>query len=509
MEKQLQDSHIEECSPNPEFLIKSISEQGYSLETALADLIDNSITAAADRIEIMLDVEKSPFTLFIADNGVGMSEKQLSSNMRFPSNSPEQMRQSDDLGRFGLGLKTASFSQTRRFTVLTRKKGENEYKGRTWDVDYLRQTKQWHIIKNSDNEIQQLVDHYRFLSQAYLNPFENFEPNTIVIWQGLYKFEKYLSKDKQKESLKKELSETTSDYLSLVFHRFLEDTDNPLKIRINNTQISPFNPFPSEISDVRIIPPRQAVFKDEHIRLEGFVLPVRSLDESKKQNSIWTTEHLSMLDLEGIYIYRSDRIILFGGWNGIIRKSPNLQLARLKVDVGNKIDHLLHLNVAKSQIKVPYEVKNGFFRYISELKEEAQREYFNRGIRKFSDKQDRKQVDLFVKSATNKGAVLELNHEFPLIKNVFDHLPVNQRSSLKVLIRLINTYINGLRKVHYEDSFTIGDNRGDSPEAIDLVTTVEELLKAGMSKAVICSDLLPSLGYRKESLPKQVLDRLT
>ena len=108
----------ESAEPNPEFLIKSIAEQGYSLETALADLMDNSISAGADCIEVMIRMDEEPFTLFLADNGLGMDEDELRQKMQFPSSSPEKDRQQIDLGRFGLGMKTASFSQTRRFSVI-------------------------------------------------------------------------------------------------------------------------------------------------------------------------------------------------------------------------------------------------------------------------------------------------------------------------------------------------------------------------------------------------------
>ena len=111
---------VEDATPNPEFLIKSIAEQGYSLETSLADLMDNSISAGATNIEVLVDFDSSPINLFLADNGDGMTEKELIKNLKFPSNSPDNIRVNSDLGRFGLGLKTASFSQTRKFTVLSK-----------------------------------------------------------------------------------------------------------------------------------------------------------------------------------------------------------------------------------------------------------------------------------------------------------------------------------------------------------------------------------------------------
>ena len=173
----------EEASPNPEYLIKSIAEQGYSLETSLADLMDNSISAEADKVEVLIDTESEPFKLFLADNGKGMSELELSKNMQFPSNSPDNSRLNSDLGRFGLGMKTASFSQTRKFTVLSKKKGEKKYHGRTWDVDFLK-TNGWKIIVNTDDDVARLMYQYNQLAKAFLKGFDEYEPNTIVIWEG-------------------------------------------------------------------------------------------------------------------------------------------------------------------------------------------------------------------------------------------------------------------------------------------------------------------------------------
>ena len=351
-------TEFEDATPNPEFLIKSIAEQGYSLETSLADLMDNSISAGANKIEVLTDTDSETFKMFLADNGKGMTEKELSENMKFPSNSPENDRNSNDLGRFGLGMKTASFSQTRKFTVLSRKINTTQYYGRTWDVNTLKNNG-WKIIVNNEIEIDNILNEYRVLSNEYGNPFEELNPNTIILWHGLFKFENYLSEKNKKTALIKEINEITSDYLSLVFHRFMEKKEDPLKIRINNTKVEPINPFP-EHSDIRQIEPKQAPFGDDVITIVGYVLPSRSIDESKNGISEWTTRYRGLMDMEGIYIYRANRLILFGTWNGLIKKSPRLQLGRLKVDIGNSVDHLFHLNVAKSQIQVPHELREAF-----------------------------------------------------------------------------------------------------------------------------------------------------
>jgi hypothetical protein len=492
----------EEASPNPEYLIKSIAEQGYSLETSLADLMDNSISAKADKIEILIDMESEPFRLFMADNGEGMTEKELRQNMQFPSNSPEDSRLNTDLGRFGLGMKTASFSQTRKFTVLSKKKGDKKYNGRTWDVDFLRDNG-WKIIVNSDEEVASLLYQYNQLSTEYLNGFEDYEPNTIVIWDGLYKFENYLKEKNRKNALKREITEVTSDYLALVFHRFMENDVNPLKIRINNTVVNPFNPFPEEEKDFRQIEPKQSAFRSDVIKIEGFVLPSRAIAESTKGLTKWTTRHRGLMDMEGLYIYRADRIILFGGWNGIVKKAPRLQLARLRVEVGNSVDHLLHLNVAKSQIVVPHELRNAFEDYIHELKIEAEREYYNKGIRKFSGNKSQNHNQLFERSYSNKGSVLEVNNNFPLLKNLQDSLNKKQNSTLNLLLRMINTRVNNIRHVHEEKEF-LGIEEKDGLSVDDLKINIIDLISNGSTKEMIKEGFMSNLGFNYSSLPETI-----
>lgn len=496
----------EDANPNPEYLIKSIAEQGYSLETSLADLMDNSISAEADKIEVLLKMDNEPFTLFLADNGNGMNESELKSNMQFPSNSPESKRKANDLGRFGLGMKTASFAQTRCFTVLSKKKGEARFSGRTWDVDYLKNNG-WRIIINTKEDIDNILEEYKALSKVHFNQFEKFEANTIVVWKGLYKFEEYIESGNRQIALKKQITEVTTDYLSLVFHRFMEKSIDPLKIRINNIIINPFNPFPTNQKDFRPIEYKQKDFSTDTIKLEGFVLPSRSIDESQKGLTNWTTKNRGLMDLEGIYIYRADRIILFGGWNGLIKKSPRLQLARLRVEVGNSVDHLLHLNVAKSQIVIPHDLIKAFERYIEELKIEAEREFYNRGIRKFSGDKKERTSQLFERKASSKGILLELNNEFPLLKSFMGELKKDQLSKLNLVIRMINTRINSIRQSHEAQSF-VGVEEKDGLSLEEIILCIKQLKDTGMTSEQIKIDILPNLGYIEASLPEKLMDLL-
>ncbi|MGK0234790.1 MAG: hypothetical protein ACI9EK_001319 [Psychroserpens sp.] len=488
----------EKAIPNPEYLIKSIAEQGYSFEAAIADLIDNSVSANADKIQIFTDAETNPYKLFIADNGDGMSLDILRKSMQFPSCSPEGSRVTNDLGRFGLGMKTASFSQTRKFTVISKIKGTNEYNAFTWDVDILK-SGEWKIIVNSQEDINLILKEFDELSKSLLNDFDEFETNTIIVWNGLYKFEQYLEEKNRKNALHREINEVATDHLQITFHRFMEKKDSPLKVRVNNKRLIPFNPFPTNQRNLRNIEYKSKKFGYDKIKIEGFVLPSSSIIDAKDVDNIWTTKYRSLLDMEGVYIYRADRLIVLGGWNGLIKKSPRLQLARLRVDIGNNSDHLLHLNVAKSTVIIPHELKSAFQDYIEELKFEAKKEFFNREIKRFPDKNTHN-IKLFERRASNKDVLLEINENYPLLSSILEEVSGSQSARLKIIIRMINTTINKLRNVHV-DTLYIED---ESSKVEDIIDNIKEFKKINISNQVIRTLLINELGYKYESLPESV-----
>ena len=487
---------IQTIEPNPEHLIKSIAEQGYTLETAVADLIDNSISAAATKIEIVVNWDSEPFELFIADNGNGMNLAHLIECMKIPSSSPEGKRKKSDLGRFGLGLKTASFSQTRLFSVLSREGEEGDFKSVTWDVEHLKTTGKWELIIDDANYLNENLNTYRKLSKSYLSSMEGFNANTIILWKGLYKYEQYLEKENSKRALKEDLSEIMKKHLELVFHRFMEDKDNPLKIRVNNRILTPFNPFPNE-RDVRLIEDKQKLFQGESITIQGHILPARSIDESLNKSQ------KNLMDLEGLYWYRGNRVILYGGWNGLVKKSSKYKLARLKIDVGNSIDHLIHLNVAKSKIKIPYDLQKPFKNYVVEVCQEAKRELYNRGLNKFKVKSSKKDLNIFSKIATNKGVILEFNQDHPILKNFYDSLSDAQKLKYSIIQRMISVKINKIRKAHEQEDFEYLE----SPLNLsvnEIIQNIEELRKLGFDKKQITVSFIQELGLNVNTLPLEI-----
>jgi hypothetical protein len=495
---------FEEANPNPEYLIKSIAEQGYSLETALADLVDNSISAKADKIEILTDISNPEhIDLYITDNGVGMTASELALNMKFPSSSVDMKRDKTDLGRFGLGLKTASFSQTRKFTVLSRK-NNNAYAGRTWDVAYLSESGQWRIIVNTDEQIDQILSNYRACTNNFGNKFPGFEPNTLIVWQGLYKFQNFIEFENRAKALIEQLDKTSREYLGIVFHRFIQRKENPLQIRINNWLVDFFDPFPIKSrQDLRSLGVFEKLYKNEVFKVEAFVLPSVAIKEEKKHGG-WVTPNRNLMDLEGLYIYRNQRIIYFGGWNGLIKQQANLKLARLRVDVGNINDDILQLNVAKSKISIPFELSRGFLEKVAQLRTEAKKEYFNYGIRDISKSKNEGNEALFNKVITSKkGAILELNPEYPGIKTFVEGLDAKQEKQFRVIMHLINVSSNRMLDKH-EDTQIVGVKEVDKIEIELILNYITQLKVAGFDKEKIKELAIIHMGFKDSDLPEEV-----
>jgi len=271
--------------------------------------------------------------------------------------------------------------------------------------------------------------------------------------------------------------------------------------------VKPYNPFPIGEDGFRAIEDKHRTFGNDSIKIEGFVLPSRSIDEVKNGLTQWTTPSKGLMDMEGIYIYRSDRIILFGGWNGLIKKSQRLQLARLRVEIGNNADHLLHLNIAKSQVIIPHDLRNAFEAYVNELKVEAEREFYNKSIHKFTGSRTEDNERLFKKVPTSRGMRLEVNKDFPLLQLLINDIPPSQKVNLSLFIRMINTILNKIRQTHENDDFA-SIKAEDCASPSELHSVINSLISNGMSPKFIKNNVIPDLGITPDTLPTDIQNLL-
>lgn len=196
---------ILDMPPFAPVLMESTRAMGYSLESAVADIIDNSIAANASNVDIQFSPYDAVPFISILDNGDGMTKEQINDAMRYGSQSSLNIRDSKDLGRFGLGLKTASLSQCRCLTVIT--KQGRRIEARRWDLDEIYEKGTWALLSLNSEEIHAIP---QFQTQL-----KSLKSGTLVLWE---KLDRMLNGAKATDKLMSKQMEYVREHLALVFH---------------------------------------------------------------------------------------------------------------------------------------------------------------------------------------------------------------------------------------------------------------------------------------------------
>jgi hypothetical protein len=295
--------------PRPDALIESLRSVGYSLPTALADIVDNSIAASAKTIWITFHWSGQHSAITVLDDGHGMSQTKLFEAMRPGTLSPLETRSPKDLGRFGLGLKTASFSQCRSLTVASREQGGPMAVWR-WDLDYVERHREWRLLRGMSREAEQLR-----------GDIESLPHGTLVIWQKLDRLvdDRPASDDTAHRNFLNLITDA-KEHLSMTFHRILSgearQSSGPLRIFVNGStaehRLKPWDPFLKNYPATQRSPVEVIGEGNTEVRVQGFVLPHRDrLTEDEGRRAAgpagWNAQ-------QGFYIYRNDRILVPGDW---------------------------------------------------------------------------------------------------------------------------------------------------------------------------------------------------
>jgi len=391
--------------------IESLRDIGYSFEVAVADLIDNSITAKATEIKIYT-VLKPQLIFCLLDNGEGMTEKQLIEAMRLASKNPRDKRGKNDLGRFGLGLKTASFSQCKKLTVITKK--NSAVSVRTWDLEYISKKNKWYLITPADFSNIPMADD--LLKQ---------KSGTLVCWENIDRIDK-TDFTASIEVLRK--------HLSLVFHRYLEGADRfkSLKIIVNENPLIPFNPFNTNHPATQQIAAEKIKIYGSTYTVQPFILPHHS-KLSPQEYELYATED-GYIKSQGFYLYRENRILIYGTWWGLHKFLDAHKLVRIKIDILNDMDTQWGIDIKKSIARPPDAIRKDLKRIIAQITEKGSRPYSGRG-RKIEDKTVTHFWEIV---AHNDDFHFAVNMEHPLFKDLKDNL------SAKAFSKLI-FYLKGLQ----------------------------------------------------------------
>lgn len=410
------------AAPKASMLIESMRDIGYSLETALADVIDNSITAKASTIRILAESEGDDFRIGIMDDGCGMSESELRDAMRPGSRSPLEGRGLADLGRFGLGLKTASFSQCRRLTVVTRKDGRTS--AAIWDLD---------LVAEKDDWIVQVPDDPGLIPWAE----QVGSSGTLVLWENLDRVVDQDGPDKRMGQFVRRLDEARA-HLELVFHRFLSGEPGLKKIRIllNERPLEPFDPFNSRHPATIVQPASPEVIRvgDHEVSIQTFTLPHHKMVTAAEWERY--AGRGGYLRSQGFYVYREKRLIIHGTWFGLARQTELTKLARVRIDTPNGLDAEWKVDVKKSSAQPPHQVRDRLRNIIETIGATSKRVYTRRGQTLVSNARlpsvwDRQQ---------NKGEIsYRVNPDHPVLKEFFDRLSDELKDDFCRVVQLVGS----------------------------------------------------------------------
>lgn len=403
----------EECVPFAPALIESMRSLGYSFEAAIADLIDNSISAKARNIQIIARPDLNP-SLILFDDGCGMSHKELFEAMRYGSTNPLEEREKDDLGRFGLGMKSASLSQCRKLSVVS--KQSNEICAYSWDLDFIIKSESWMLKGYSIDEIEKFPD---------IHLLKSVENGTYILLEDF---------DRIKEGTAN-IAETFSkclddmiNHLALVFHRFI---DEGLNIFVNNLKIEGKDPFLKSHRSTQKKRESSFFINEEKIVLRPYILPHLSKLSQDDLDKVGGKEKLR--NDQGFYVYRNKRLIIWGTWFRLERKDELNKLARVMVDIPNSLDYMWSIDIKKSTATLPDIIKKNMYNavYESVLSSEAVHTFRGR-----KEKKDRDIEYVWERVKVRDGYEYLINRQIPQLELLEKSL---NDSQLKLLNSVINT----------------------------------------------------------------------
>lgn len=347
-------------------MMNSLRAIGYSFEAALADIVDNSVAARAKRVGIQFRTLPSPYLAFI-DDGDGMTEDQLVEAMRHGGVGPDRERRPGDLGRFGLGLKTATLSQCRRLTVVS-KTGAGWCAAR-WDLDEVERSGDWALDVLGEEEASQIP-------QAA--PLADLASGTVVIWE---KFDRATAGEASETRALDELVDRGREHLGLVFHRYIAGDEGAgrLALSVNNLVLKPLDPFLRANRATQQLPEERLSVEGVDVVFTPYVLP--HISKLTAADLALAGGEEGLRRGQGFYVYRNRRLITSGTWFRLVRQEELTKLARVRVDIPNSLDHLWALDVKKSAANPPEVIRTGLKRVVERIAETSRHVYRFRGRR--------------------------------------------------------------------------------------------------------------------------------
>lgn len=407
--------------PKASAMVEALRGLGYNTQTALADIVDNSIAAGANEVKIEFIWAERDSRVLCLDNGSGMTSESLDRAMRLGEKNPLEERSAIDLGRFGLGLKTASFSQCRRMTVATR--GADGLQTLRWDLDFLARSTDdgWHLLEGphpgSEDFLKRLSSH----------------TGTLVLWEEL---DRVVTPGTTVQDFL-DLTDKVEQHLGMVFHRFLEGRKPRLRILLNGQPVKAWDPFMTDHPGKPYNPP---VFKHpsrKDIAAECHVLPHKDMLSSEDFERLagpegWTAQ-------QGFYVYRNQRLLVAGSWLGLgtgrrWTKDEAHRLARIRLDISNSADADWKIDIRKSTARPPVYLREWLTRLAEVTRARARRAFAHRG--KPTILGNRQIAEAWKVERLSDGMRYRIDVEHPAIRAVLEDAG-SLLPQLKVMLRVI------------------------------------------------------------------------
>lgn len=446
-----------ENPPRANYLMGSMRFMGYSFCDAVADVIDNSISAGAKNIRVLFPKtpDENPF-VGILDDGHGMSDKELLSAMCYGSQSNEKVRAENDLGRFGLGMKSASLSQCKKMTVVSRKK--NKTNAFRWDYDEVSKNSnggKWYVLKLSEDEISELPCY---------EEFSDIECGTLVVWEDFDVIRK-ANGGQVFQPLTKHRDELL-DHLALIYHRFMKE--DKIKFFVNYAEITPLDPFlesRSTLSHSTIKQPlKDSNGNGHYIYITPYKLPFVSSMTSVEQKLIGGAENMNKM--QGYYIYRGKRLIKYGTWFGLARHEVS-KYGRVKVDIPNSMDDIWKVDVMKKSATIPPELAKLLEKTIADLIDKSTKQTEFRGRKVTKEKE--KQIYVWDRLEARKGFYsYSINRDNYFIQAVLQGLPDDQKAKVEMMLKEIERNIP-IHQMHLDHDVNKIDPESEKEDISELL----------------------------------------
>lgn len=443
-----------DATPHAAALIEGLRDIGYSLETAISDIIDNSITAGSHEIHVITEAATDEPYIAIVDDGRGMDEAELVAAMRPGSQNPLAMREQPDLGRFGLGLKSASFSQCRRLTVVSRKLGMTC--AAVWDLDEVAERNEW-VVQVLD-DVSDVPEVGRIGSSG-----------TLILWQKLDRLVGGVanSSAKRAEIMNRRIAETER-HLRLVFHRFMEDS-RPLLVLLNGRKLQPLDPLSIKNPATIVDPEERLAIGGGEVEIQSYTLPHhKQMSRAEWDDLAGPDGHLKS---QGFYLYRGRRLIIYGTWFGLCRQSELTKLSRVRLDIPNSMDAHWKIDVKKSSAQLPPLVRERLRKVIERIHEGSKRTYRRRG-QKLVDKE---RLPMWNRIQAEGEIRYRPNADHPAISDFASSLPDDLRRGFYNCISLVGASLP-IDALHADMAGTAEQIVSDRIDEDTLVQAVQSIL---------------------------------